>query len=45
MDRYKGVLIEDMKLLPDTEEEFNKTLEASLTEWSKKGARSIQIKF
>ena len=35
MDRYKGVLIEDMKLLPDSEEEFNKILDASLMEWEK----------
>lgn len=45
MDRYKGVVIEDMGLLADTEAEFESQLAMSLDKWKSEGARSIQIFF
>ena len=45
MDRYKGILIDDMSLLANTEDEFNTQLSASLDKWKSEGARSIQIFF
>jgi hypothetical protein len=45
MDRYKGVLIDDMSLLASTEAEFEIQLSNSLKLWKSEGARSIQIFF
>ena len=45
MDRYKGVIIDDMALLADTEATFEVQLLASLQHWKTLGARSIQIAF
>jgi len=41
MDRYKGVLIDDMSLLASTEAEFETQLSNSLNLWKSEGARSI----
>jgi len=41
MDRYKGVVIEDMALLADTEQQFEVQLADSIKDWKSKGARSI----
>jgi hypothetical protein len=45
MDKYGGVVVEDMSLLATTEEAFRTQLEASLAFWKENGARSIQIMF
>ena len=41
MDRYKGVVVEDMALLADTEQQFEVQLADSIKDWKSKGARSI----
>ena len=41
IDRYKGVLVDDMALLADTEAAFEVQLQASLQHWRTQGARSI----
>ena len=45
MDRYKGVIVEDMDLLADTEQDFDVQLTNSLNLWKSQGARSIQVFF
>ena len=45
MDRYKGIQIKDMNLLPSSESEFDIQLTECLDHWKKDGARSIQIFF
>merc|ERR1712086_111840 len=45
MDRYKGVIVNDMALLADTEADFDSQLATSLDQWKTEGARSIQIFF
>jgi len=45
MDRYGGVILEDMSLLPEGEQEFREKLKASLEHWEQNGGRSVQIFF
>lgn len=45
MDKYGGVIVKDMDLLPETEREFEIQLQESLELWKADGARSIQIFF
>jgi hypothetical protein len=45
MDRYGGVILEDMSLLAEGEDEFRAQLKASLEHWEQSGGRSVQIQF
>ena len=42
-DRYGGIEITDMSLLPSTEEVFDQALTKWIEDWSKEGVRSVQI--
>lgn len=44
-DRYGGIEIKDMSLLPDTEESFRDSLKLWIEEWPGQGVRSVQIFF
>ena len=45
MDKYKGILIKDMHILPPTETNFDRLLQECLSIWQNKGVRSVQIFF
>jgi hypothetical protein len=40
-DRYGGIEITDMALLPDTESEFESALKQWLSAWEQEGVRSV----
>ena len=44
-DRYGGIEIKDLSLLPDTETEFEVQLAQWLREWRADGVRSVQVYF
>ena len=44
-DRYGGIEIKDMALLPDTEEAFRSSLKQWIVDWESQGVRSVQIFF
>ena len=45
MDRYNGIIIKDMQILPDTDEDFDRILQECIPIWRSRGASSIQIFF
>ena len=44
-DRYGGIEILDLSLLPETEQEFDQSLGVWIDEWKADGVRSVQIRF
>ena len=44
-DRFGGIEVSDMTLLPETEEEFDAFLTEKVPAWKSQGVRSLQIKF
>ena len=44
-DRYGGIEIQDMSLLPETEADFEQALDKWLVEWEEQGVRSVQVQF
>ena len=44
-DRYGGIEITDMALLPETEAAFETALAGWLPEWEQLGVRSVSVKF
>jgi hypothetical protein len=45
MDNYKGVLIEDMEMLAETESDFDIQLKDTIDKWKQDGVRSVRILF